>query len=954
MGGRGLRPLPAIGLPAALSLALFAAVLAFGLAAAAPSRAETITLGLGGWQVQSSALASQSGRQISEPAYPAGSWLRVSPDDGGAPGTEIAALLQNGACPGVFFSEDMRSCFGYMDAIGADTVPEFDVPWWFRTNFEPSLAAGEHAQLIVNGVVGNANVFLDGRRLASRSTVQGAFTRYTYDVTKLLRPGVNSIALELYPNNPRTMLTLDDVDWNQIPPDNNTGVQFPLQLHIFGGLSISGAHVTQEDSADASTAALTVKANVSNDTSTVQSGTVSATVTPPVGAGPPIVLTQPVTVAAGATTPVSFAPSENPQLTLEHPRVWWPYEMGAQPLYGLSMSVAGSGGEPDTQSESFGVRTVTSELVGPSAMAPDGVRRFAVNGQPFVIRGGGWAEDLFLRYSASNTAEQIALIKNLGLNAIRTEGKQMPQDFYEQMDRAGILVDAGFQCCDAWQPERRRLSHRELETMQLSARTIGEELRNHPSVLDFSWSDNAPTPSQERVSVKGFEEADFQDPLVSSAEYNSSPMLGPSGEKEGPYDWVPPSYWYDDSHYDAPDPTRTNVGGAWGFDSEASAGDTVATEPSLERFMSSGELDALWREPAFNQFHTNYEPEIPGPKNEGYSFGTLYELDRAISNRYGAPSSLQQYVEEAQLQNYETQRAEFEAYVDHADALPTPSTGIIYWQLNKGWPTLLWDLYNEEFDEAGSYFGAKEANTPVHALLAYDTNTVTVDNLTDQATAGLSVRARVYSLDGTLLDDQTAAGLTVGPQGDLTGVLAPRLPPATNPPQTPQTYFVQLILSRGGEVIDRNVYWLSTQPDEIEWKQTEGNPHAVMSQYANLQSLRDLPAAQLSAIATTRPASGPGGADTQTTVTLTNTSSKPTVGLFLRTDLRRGSAAGIPAPGDDEVLPTFWSEDDTTLWPGESETETVAYRSAALQGESPVISVSGWNVPTIDVAAPSG
>ena len=45
-------------------------------------------------------------------------------------------------------------------------------------------------------------------------------------------------------------------------------------------------------------------------------------------------------------------------------------------------------------------------------------------------------------------------------------------------------------------------------------------------------------------------------------------------------------------------------------------------------------------------------------------------------------------------------------------------------------PTLLWDLYNEEFDQAGSYFGAQEANRPLHVLYAYDTNTVTVDNLT--------------------------------------------------------------------------------------------------------------------------------------------------------------------------------------------------------------------------------
>jgi exo-1,4-beta-D-glucosaminidase len=935
----------------AFALALASTVLACGVGAGA-SYADTETVGLGGWQVLSSALVPQTGRQISEPAFPTGSWLKVTPDGGGAPGTEIAALLQNGACPGVFFSEAMRGCFGYMERIGADTVPTFAVPWWYRTDFEAPAAVGSHEELIVNGVVGAAAVWVDGHRLASRSTVQGAFTRYTFDVTKLVHAGVNSLALEVYPNNPSTMLTLDDVDWNQIPPDNNTGVEFPVQLHMSDGLAISGVHVVQNDSADLSTAALTLKAEVSNETAAVQSGTVSATVTPPAGDGTPIALSQAVSVAPGHTVAVSFDPAEDPSLTIEHPQVWWPYPMGAQPLYGLTMSVAGASGEPDAESESFGIRTVTSELIGPSAMAPAGVRRFAVNGQPLVIRGGGWAQDLFLRYSASNVAQQIALIKNLGLNAIRTEGKQMPQDFYEQMDRAGILIDAGFQCCDAWQPEGRKLSRHELETMQLSARTIGEQLRDHPSVLDFSWSDNAPTPAQERVSLKGFEEADFPDPLVSSAEYNSSRVLGPAGEKEGPYDWVPPTYWYDDTHFDASDPTRTNVGGAWGFDSEASAGDTVATEPSLERFMSSVELSALWREPAFNQYHTNYEPEVPGPKNEGYSFGTLYELDQAIWGRYGAPANLQQYVEEAQLQNYETQRAEFEAYVDHAHQLPTPSTGIIYWQLNKGWPTLLWDLYNEEFDEAGSYFGAMEANRPLHALLAYDNDTVTVDNLTGQAASGLSVQARVYSLGGTLLDDQTAPGLTVGAQGVLTGVLTPKLPAATSPPETPSSYFVQLILRRGGEVVDRNTYWLSTQPDAIEWKQTEGNTHAVMSQYANLRELRELPAANLSVVASTHRAPGPAGADMQTTVTLTNTSSRPTVALFLRTDLRRGSAAGVPAAGDSEVLPTFWSANDTTIWPGESETETVAYDSTALMGESPVVSVAGWNLAPTDVAAP--
>jgi exo-1,4-beta-D-glucosaminidase len=61
----------------------------------------------------------------------------------------------------------------------------------------------------------------------------------------------------------------------------------------------------------------------------------------------------------------------------------------------------------------------------------------------------------------------------------------------------------------------------------------------------------------------------------------------------------------------------------------------------------------------------------------------------------------------------------------------------------------------------------------------------------------------------------------------------------------------------------------------------------------------------------------------------------------------------VPAGGDNQVVPIMWSDDDVTLWPGESETLRATYRQADLAGAAPVVSVSGWNVPTIDVPAGS-
>jgi exo-1,4-beta-D-glucosaminidase len=908
------------------------------LTPAAPPTGSTATTDLGdgtGWKVLTSATATQSGATISTPGFSTVGWLTVSNDGAGAPGTEINALLQNGSCPNIFFSTNMKTCFGQMTKIGADTISQFSVPWWYRADFTAP-AAGTNTKLIINGVVGKADVWVDGTEVATSATVAGAYAKRVFDITGLLAAGTNSVAIEMYPNNPNTMLTLDNVDWTQIPPDNNTGIQFPVQLQTGGALIDGNAHVIQNTAADLSSSALTVKADITNPTGATQTGTVSATITPPVGS--PIVVSQNVTVAANTTQTVSFTPAAFPALTVASPQIWWPYQLGAQPLYTLDTSVAQNSVVLNSTASTFGIRTVTTSLVGASPIAPNGVRQFAIDNVPIVIRGGGFDPDLFLRYSPADTAKQIALMKGLGVNALRLEGHLMPDDFYQQMDAAGILINAGYQCCDFW--ESTSYSTADQATYQLSAQSLGQTLRNHPSVFSFQWSDNNPTSTQESLALNGFAAADYSGPFISSAEYKSSAQLGASGEKEGPYDWVPPSYWYDTTHSGGGD--LTNSGGSWGYDSEQSAGNTIPTLDSLNRFLSASDEAALWQSPGANQYHNNYE----GTKHIGYAFGTCFNLDTSITQRYGAWSSLNQYVEEAQVANYENTRAQFEAFIDHSTNAAAPSTGTIYWQVNKGWPTLLWSLYNNDGDQAGAYFGVQTADRPLHALYALDTGAVTVDNLGSSSQSGLTVESKVYDTAGTLLNDQTSASLSLAAQQVQTGVLTPVVP--TTPGNV---YFVELLVRQSGTVVDRNVYWLPTTGDVVSWNKTTGSPQATLRSYANLTGLQSLAPASVSASETTVTQAGPAGADRLTTVTITNTSTGPTVGFFLRADLRRGTTAGAELAGDNELQSSMWNGNDITLWPGESQTITVRWQSADLNGATPVISLSGWNVPKTDILA---
>ena len=779
----------------------------------------------------------------------------------GSGGTVALNLPTDISAANVFYSNNMDLCFTPVKA-------EFARPWWFRTDFTAALSSDQRAKLVINGVMGQADVWVNGTEVASQATVQGAFAAYTYDVTDLLVSGTNSLAIEMYANNASSMFTSDFNDWSPAAPDTSTGITFPIQLHVARALSIDNAHVVQDDNTAMTRSDLTVLADVTNTTSSPQTGTVSATITPP--AGGPIVVSQSVTVAAGSTQNVSFAPADYPSLSIHNPAVWWPYQMGAQPLYGLAMDVSQSSVTSDSApSQTFGIRTITTYLTSPTTIGQYslqwGSRVYVVNGVPFEFRGGGWQPDEFMRYSAQDTANQVQIMRGMGLNGFRTEGKELPDDFYQQMDRAGIVIDSGFTCCNKWQPSSSGsgVTANEYYVIFQSSYTIGQRLRNHPSVLGYGYSDNPPTRGQEIWSNMGFNAADFQLPILAAAEYKNSGVLGADGEKEGPYDWVPPSYWYDNLHPSSGDSSITNNGGAWAFDSETSAGYTVPTTDSLNRFLSPADQAILWQYPGSHQYHTNTEsatancppasstltlsasaatwasnaatvtflPTVPtapmvgslvtvagvtpagyngsfvitassttsvtfalavnpgafvsggtvtipagwsttcNASHSGYSFGTLANLNIAITRRYGNYSSQQQYVQQAQVANYENLRSEFEAYLDHWSDPTAPSTGLDYWMLNKSWPSFLWNLYNYDYDQAGAYYGAAKAQESLHVLFAYDNNTVAVNNLTGVAQTGLSVESKVYDLAGNILDSQSVSGITLATQAVQAGVL---------------------------------------------------------------------------------------------------------------------------------------------------------------------------------------
>lgn len=66
-------------------------------------------------------------------------------------------------------------------------------------------------------------------------------------------------------------------------------------------------------------------------------------------------------------------------------------------------------------------------------------------------QGGGWSPDLLQRNTPMRNAQQLLLTQDIGLNAIRLEGKLQDDDLFEQASAMGLMVLPGICCCDAWQ-----------------------------------------------------------------------------------------------------------------------------------------------------------------------------------------------------------------------------------------------------------------------------------------------------------------------------------------------------------------------------------------------------------------------------------------------------------------------------------------------------------------------
>lgn len=385
-------------------------------------------------------------------------WRFVRAD---APGAEASVFDDSGwttvSTPHTYNAAD--SGIGGAKARGEPEGAYYRGPAWYRLSLDHQPQAGQRYFLQFDGAALKADVFLNGKPLG---THEGGYAAFRYDVTETLKPGKNLLAVRV--NNARD---------TRFAPLNG-------DFNVFGGLyravkliQTSDVHVDLGDwggpglygrtqALAAGRATIGVKLLVRNDTAQATSVQVLTRILDAKG-----VIAAEVKgaarIAAGQAQPIEQV------LVLRQPKLW---EGRRSPyLYRLRTEVRIQGKLVDTAEVPLGVRTV----------GLDGQGRFVLNGKPYALYGANI--QMPTRFgkgpvvSDAEIDEDMTIMAEMGVTALRLAHMQHPQRVYDEADRLGILLTTEVPLIDDLDPSDQFRDNLVQQMRELIAQNV-----NHPSV----------------------------------------------------------------------------------------------------------------------------------------------------------------------------------------------------------------------------------------------------------------------------------------------------------------------------------------------------------------------------------------------------------------------------------------------------------------------------------------
>ncbi len=883
------------------------------------------------WFLTTSPATPLEGAQLSQAGFDTRTWMRAT-----IPGTVLTTMVDRGIYP--------DPDFGLNNLAIPETLNK--QMYWYRVEFEtPKAAASHHLTLTFNGINYAAEVWLNGHSLGA---IKGAFIRGTFDVSTLLRPdGHNALAVHIlpppHPGIPQeqsvlggpgenggalcldgpTFVATEGWDWIPAIRDRNMGIWQDVVLSISDQLQLGDPQVvTHLPLPDISTADVEISVPVHN----LSTQPIDATIHVQFEGTD---LTKSISVPPGETK-LRLTAADNPKLHVEHPRLWWPNGYGDPNLYHLNLGINEGNNESDHKTLTFGIREITYEL---SLFDHTGkLRRVEVsptearsrNEQIVDITHEGMRNREAEFYSATLTAagEHSPAVRDVTDEPTLT-------DLVLKVNGVKIAARGGNWGMD---DSRKRVSRERLEpyfrlhreaNMNIIRNWVGQDteetfyqLADEYGMMvwnDFwaSTQDYNVEPQDVPLFLKNARD------VVSRFRNHPSIVMWCARNEGVPQPLLNEGLidifrQEDGTRYYTPGSNRINLRNSgpyfyqqpdtyytkWdrGFSVELGV-PSPSTLEALKASIAPADLWPMGDAWAYHDWHQSGN-------------GRVEPFMQKIEEEFGAATSLADFERKAQMLSYNEHRAIFEGFNQH---LWTPNSGRMLWMTQPAWPSNMWQIFSSDYDTPGSFYGVKKACEPMHVQLDLSDYTIAAVNTTNIDGGQVTVEATVYSLSNQTLSTH-AQTLALGPDRTVpawTLNLAPLF-------AQQGVVLVRLTLKEAsGKLLSDNTYWLAA--DDAQYRK-----------------LNTLPPVKLTATATPHPGQSSTGGPQDTIIDLKLTNPTATPALATKAVLLN-PRTGLP------ILPAYFSDNYTTLLPGETRTITIHYPTQPATAH-PKIALRGWNI----------
>ena len=558
-------------------------------------------------------------------------------------------------------------------------------PWSYALDFnvDPKLFAKDVIELVFEGIDTYAEVRLNGENLFDANN---QFRTWKLDVKPLLKrkgnrlevvfPSYDSLQLALYeqhqPRLPEKYAVSRKAPyqhgWDWAPKYKNVGLWKPVKLIGWSGAKIESAYIVTNE-ANKDQARLTLHLDVVSKTE----GTLEVGL-----------------FVNGKQIQDFFAPMEEGEqhklfsFTIDNPRLWWPNEMGEQPLYDFEIHLKNDGELMDAKTIRTGIKTVQlvqeSDEVGSSFY-------FKVNGVPMYAKGANYVPEEMIEtwINPENTYKLLKMACDAHFNMLRVWGGGIypSDDFFGICDSLGILVWEDFMYAGTMYPYDQAF----LENAKQEALEQVKRLASHPSLAlwcggneisegyyNWGWQQSLEWSEEDDQAIKAGYDRLFEEilPLVVET-YDGSRPYWPSSPSKG---WGrPESLTQGDVHY---------WGVWWGEQPYEEYREKVGrfnSEYGYQSYPDYATLQQMAQGEALNKDATVIAAHQKHPR------GTKL-IDDFIQRYYPTehPKDFEEYVHLSQRSQALGMEIAIEA---HRTAKPY-NMGTLFWQLNDAWPVVSW------------------------------------------------------------------------------------------------------------------------------------------------------------------------------------------------------------------------------------------------------------------------